>query len=122
MSEGTNKLLAVIAVIAGLGLVWEAQKAEPIRNDRGKAARVTSTADTPPEGGIGVGETAVLSEGAARVFVSRVAEDGARVAVNGVETATLAVGDTAAVGDSGCAVSLDAVGGGKASFSYACDG
>jgi len=113
--EGTNKLLAGVAVIAALGLAWEAQKADPISN----APRAASAAPAP-EGGIGAGETALLADGAARVFVSRVdsAAGTARVAVNGFDTVTLAVGETADT--DACAVSLDAVGGGKASFS--CNG
>lgn len=118
---GGDKLLAGIAVIAALGLVWELQKAGPIGNTvQPKAARV-SVATAAPEGGVGPGETALLGDGAARVFVSRVDADAARVAVNGLETAQLAVGDAAVIGNTGCRVTLSAVGGGKAAFGYACD-
>lgn len=119
--EGSGRLLAGIAVIAALGIAWEARKAGPIENTPRTTAQA-SVATEPPEGGVGPGETALLGEGAARVFVSRVDAGGARVAINGFDTATLAVGENAALAEGGCNVTLTAVGGGKAAFGYACSG
>lgn len=117
---GTDKLLAGVAVIAALGLVWEFQKADPIDNSAQPKPAQASVSTEPPEGGVAPGETAILGDGAARVFVSRVDADAARVAVNGVDTLMLAVGDSAAIADTGCSVTLSAVGGGRAAFGYAC--
>lgn len=113
--DGMNKLLGGVAVLAALGLAWEFQKAEPIE----ATARADATASEAPEGGIGIGETALLGDGAARVFLSGVSDGSARIAVNGFDTQTLAVGESAAAGD--CSVTLDAIGGGKARFGYNCN-
>ncbi|ARE39407.1 Flagellar hook-length control protein FliK [Rhodovulum sp. P5] len=117
--EGMNKLLVGLAVLAAAGIAFEAGNGGSDDKAETSTAPV-AVATTAPAGGVGAGETALLGDGAARVFVSRVAADAARVAVNGFDTTTLTVGETAAVGDGGCSVTLDAVGAGKASFSYAC--
>lgn len=73
--------------------------------------------------GTGVGEIALVGDGAARVFVSGIAADGsaARIAVNGIATQAVAVGERAEVGDEGCAVTVEAISGNRVSLGYACD-
>lgn len=84
-----------------------------------EAGTETIAASEAPEGGIGAGETAMLADGAVRVFVSRVMNDAARLSVNGA-LQTVAVGDSVSAGD--CEVTLDAAGGGKAAVSARCGG
>ena len=77
--------------------------------------------ELPAPEGIAVGQTALLHDGALRVFSSLVREDKARIAVNG-SLATLAVGRSVAAmaGEEPCRVKLDAVDRGHASVSAAC--
>ncbi|WP_074218663.1 hypothetical protein [Rhodovulum sp. ES.010] len=91
--------------------------------DTGEAA--TDSAAAPAATGDGttvaVGETALFGDGAVRVFLARVdAEAGrARIALNGLETTTIAVGDSADAGG-GCALSVSGVEANRATFGYAC--
>lgn len=73
-------------------------------------------------GAIGIGETAVFGEGALRVFLSSILPDGtgARVAINGQETVTIAAGESVTAGD--CALTLAGIDGRQASFSADCGG
>ena len=88
----------------------------------GDAAAATEEA-APIEGGTGIGQTAMLGDGAVRVFVSGIGADGssARIAVNGVETRTVAAGDSIETGEEGCTVTVDAIGAGSVALSYGCD-
>lgn len=72
--------------------------------------------------GIGAGQTAILGDGAARVFVSRVDEaaGAARVAINGGGLSVLSVGDPVAGEDGACAGTLELVAGGRAVFADGC--
>ncbi len=77
--------------------------------------------DLPAPEGISVGNTAVLADGAIRVFASRVTEDGARLSINR-ELVSLDVGRSAPVeteGDS-CRVFLVGVDRGHAQASVQC--
>lgn len=104
--------------------------------DRLKAALSAAPAAAPTQGGAapaaaatgapvgsGAGETLILSNGAARVFVSRVDESAgeASVYVNGDAT-TLKVGETKAfsAGDQDCQVTLAALDRGHATLSGGC--
>lgn len=86
------------------------------------AAAAAPAAAAPVEG-FGPGETAILSDGALRVFVSRIDDAGqsAAVRVNGADM-TLAAGEPRmlATGAGDCKLTLDAVGGGKAALSGVC--
>ncbi|MCO8144989.1 hypothetical protein NHN26_07100 [Rhodovulum tesquicola] len=89
------------------------------------AATATESAAAPAgigDGtGIAVGETAIFGDGAVRVFLSRVdaAAGTARIAVNGLATTTLAVGESVEA-DGACSVALGGVEGNRASLGYAC--
>ncbi|HDR29778.1 hypothetical protein [Rhodovulum sp.] len=92
--------------------------AAPAPAEAPEAAPKTAAAAAP---GTGVGETAILADGAVRVFLSRVdaASGTARMAVNGLATTTLAMGESVAA-DGACSVALGGVEGNRASLGYAC--
>ena len=85
----------------------------------GAAAPAASAA---PVEGFGPGETAVLSDGALRVFVSGVGDGSARLAVNGVQTVTVAVGEgvEATAGDKACTVTVEGIDRGRVALGYVC--
>ncbi|WP_417725479.1 hypothetical protein [Salipiger sp.] len=90
-------------------------------------ARAGGDADSPPpapEDGFRPGQVAMLGDGALRVFVSGLAEDGtaARIAVNGVSTQVVASGESVEVtsGDKTCTVSVTGVGGGMVGLEGSC--
>jgi len=87
------------------------------------APAAAPAASAEPVEGFGAGETAVLSDGALRVFVSRIdaAAGTASVRANG-EDLVLAVGQpqTLAAATGACKITLDAVGEGSAAVSGAC--
>jgi hypothetical protein len=72
------------------------------------------------EGGVAPGNVASFADGSVRIFVSWIAEDGsaARIAVNGTDQTTLAVGESTEV--DGCNVSLTGISSGRASLGYGC--
>lgn len=73
-----------------------------------------------PENGFRPGQTAVLADGGLRVFISSLAGDGsaARIAINGIDTQTVATGETVDAGD--CSVTVTAVGGGAVGLEGSC--
>jgi hypothetical protein len=88
----------------------------------GKAALSGVCGDALPEpAGAAPGSVVDLAEGL-RVFVSGVSDEGARIAVNGVQTVTLPVGEAieAKAGDQTCRVSVDAVDRGRVALGYTC--
>jgi len=92
--------------------------------DRGHAA-LSATCGAPVEASApaGPGSTTVFGDGATRLFVASVneAQGTARIAINGVNVATRAKGDTFTDGE-GCAIQVADVRDGKVSFKYDCDG
>lgn len=83
------------------------------------APGAAGTGETP-ENGFRTGQTAVLADGALRVFVSSLADDGsaARIAINGIDTQTVAAGETVEAGD--CSVTVTGVGGGAVGLEGSC--
>jgi hypothetical protein len=79
-------------------------------------------ADLPEPEGAGAGSTVTLGDGAVRVFVSGVTDAGARIAVNGVETRTVPVGEAVEVrvGEENCRVSVESIDRGHVALGYAC--
>lgn len=76
-----------------------------------------------PVDGAAPGETVLLEDGALRVFVSSVMGDqGARLAINGVEMVTVSAGESVEVeaGEQGCTVTVEATGGGRAAVDGSC--
>lgn len=75
----------------------------------------------PKPAGLSAGETAVFADGAMRVFVSRVTENGARLSVAG-ENVSLGYGDTGEVmvGDASCTLSLENIDRGHVTVSSGC--
>ncbi|HRO12302.1 hypothetical protein [Amaricoccus sp.] len=118
-----SKAASLAALESGLaGLRGQiSSPAAPAAEDAPTAA-TPADPGTPPEG-LSAGETALLSDGALRVFVSRVddAAGEASLRANGQDFA-LAVGDAATVASAAgdCRLSLDAVDRGHASVSGAC--
>lgn len=89
--------------------------------DRGHASLSAACGDDlPAPEGVKAGGVALLGDGAARVFVSRVAEDDStvRIAVNGLDLQTVSAGGSVAAGD--CAVRVDQIDRGHVSFGYGC--
>ncbi len=116
-TSSASHLAALESGLAGLrGQISAAPAAAPAGGD-------AAAAPGAPVEGFGPGETAVLSDGALRVFVSRIDADAgtATVRADGSDL-VLAVGQARTLaGASGeCQVTLDAVGGGKAALSGAC--
>ncbi|WP_187429625.1 hypothetical protein ROLI_024630 [Roseobacter fucihabitans] len=89
-------------------------------------AQAAATAPLPPapEDGYGPGTMAMLADGALRVFVSGLAGDGssARIAINGIETQTVAAGGSveAMAGDQNCTVTVTGVGNGMVGLEGGC--
>lgn len=80
--------------------------------------------DVPAPSGATVGQTIGLSDGGARVFVSRIdAElDRARIAINGLDTVDIMVGETVdtEVDGQSCGLTLESLDRGHADFSISC--
>jgi hypothetical protein len=90
--------------------------------DRGHAALSGACGDALGEpDGAAPGTMVDLAEGL-RVFVSGVTDSGARIAVNGVQTKTIAVGEAieVKVGDRSCSVSVETVDRGRVALGYVC--
>ncbi|MGB3244684.1 MAG: hypothetical protein WBB25_09125 [Sulfitobacter sp.] len=89
----------------------------------GAGASLTATcgADMPAAKGLSVGQTAMLAEGALRVFVSKVRDHDARLSV-GQTMYDLAPGESVAtrVGDTSCTATLDSVDRGLVQVSGGC--
>ncbi|EPX76233.1 hypothetical protein [Salipiger mucosus] len=87
-------------------------------------AEAAGSAPPAPEEGFGVGEVAQLADGALRVFVSGMAQDGtaARIAVNGVTTQVVGSGESVEVqsGEQSCTVTVTGVGDGMVGLEGAC--
>lgn len=125
-TSSASHLAALESGLAGLRGQLSAAPAAAPSDDAASAPDAPDAAAAPaaaPVEGFGPGETAVLSDGALRVFVSRLDESAgtAHVRVAGTDLA-LAPGKPATVGgpNGECLVTLDALGGGKAALSGAC--
>jgi hypothetical protein len=124
-SSKSASLDALESGLAGLrGQISSAPAAAPEEEAAAPAAAAPAPADPgAPPAGIAAGETAVLSDGALRVFLSRIDEASgtADVRANGADL-SLAVGEpqtvASAAGD--CQVTLDALDRGHAALSGAC--
>ncbi|MCV3272635.1 hypothetical protein [Roseobacter sinensis] len=94
--------------------------------DCGTETPQAAAADVPPapEDGHTPGTTVSLADGALRVFVSALAADGssARLAVNGIETVTVASGSSIEVtaGDQTCTLTVTGVGAGMVGLEGNC--
>lgn len=117
--SSSDHLAALESGLAGL----RGQLSAPAPAPAGQEAAAPAAAPAAPENGAAPGEAAVVSDGALRVFVSRLDEEKgtAHVRVNGTDL-VLALGkpQTVAGQDGECQLTLDAVGGGKAAISGAC--
>lgn len=90
--------------------------------DRGHAAFSGACGDAlPAPDGALPGSMVALTDGL-KVFVSGVSDDGARIAINGVTTRTVPVGDgvDVQVGDQSCRVSVENVDRGRVALGYVC--
>lgn len=90
----------------------------------GGSPQSTDAAGEAPEEGFRPGQTVRLADGALRVFVSGLASDGsaARIAVNGVATQSVGVGESVdvTVDDRDCTVTVTGVGHGMAGLEGSC--
>lgn len=97
-----------------------------IGSDCGVETADVAAADVPPapEEGHTPGTTVSLADGALRVFVSALADDGssARLAVNGIDTVTVASGSSieVAAGDQTCTLIVTGVGAGMVGLEGSC--
>lgn len=90
--------------------------------DRGHASvSALCGEDVPVSEVAGPGSTVLLNDGAVRVFVGSVRDDAVRFSVNGQTLISGASGHSHDVGDN-CAVVVEDVVDGKASFSHTCEG
>lgn len=83
-------------------------------NDTAEAAPADNAA--PPQG-LSAGNTAVFGDGSVRAFVSMVADDTARISVNG-DISSLSLGESISVGD--CLLTLNSVDRGHADITGVC--
>ncbi len=90
----------------------------------GGSPQRTDAAGEAPEEGFRPGQTVRLADGALRVFVSGLASDGsaARIAVNGVATQSVGVGESVdvTVDDRDCTVTVTGVGDGMVGLEGSC--
>lgn len=97
--------------------------AESAAGSQAESAAASEGGDTSLPEGLTSGHTALLADGALRVFVSRVDDEGgtARLSVNG-DLQTLSEGETVSVStdDGSCAVTVDAIDRGHVSVSGSC--
>lgn len=127
-SSAASSLAAVQSGLEGLRAASPAEPAAPAHEttasaEAPEAAALEAAAAAAPVEGFGPGETAILGDGALRVFVSRIdAEAGtARLRVGGTDLTLAAGASEMLAGEGGaCRLTLDAVGGGKAALSAAC--
>ncbi|MGY9047471.1 hypothetical protein P775_11815 [Puniceibacterium antarcticum] len=78
-------------------------------------------AEVPAATGFGPGESAMFDDGKTRVFVSAISEDGSavRLAVNGLTTQSVTVGESVSV-EGDCSVVVEGVDRGHVQLGYAC--
>lgn len=119
------------SVEAAMGAMAEAARSaasaaasavEETATEEAEATQTTDAADeNAPADGLAAGQTLVAADGDLRVFISRVADNAARLSINGM-TKTLGEGDdvTLLVGDDYCRVSVDSASGGMAALSTLC--
>ncbi|MBB5222081.1 hypothetical protein HNP73_002017 [Amaricoccus macauensis] len=91
--------------------------------DRGHASLTGGCgSDLPKVEGTSPGAVAVLADGAVRVFVSAVDQQSARIAINGIATQEVAVGETVDVasGEKACRVTVTGVDRGHVTLDAAC--
>lgn len=116
---------AAPAAVAAVPMETPAAEPAPVEPPAAPVVEAAAPAPAPADAsGVGVGGTALLADGTIRVFVARLDETAgqARIAVNGLETATLATGRSLGVfgGDTYCRVTLAGFDGRTAGFSSAC--
>lgn len=121
-TAAADQLAALETGLAGLrGQIAAPAPADDAAPAEAEAAPAAAAA--APENGFSPGQTAVLSDGAVRVFVSRIdaAAGTAAVRIGGADS-VLALGESRMVAgaDGECRLTLDAVGGNRAGFSAAC--
>lgn len=96
-----------------------------IGSDCGATGTAATEVPAAPEEGYSPGSVALLADGALRVFVSGLAEDGsaARLAVNGIDTQVVASGTSieVAAGDQSCTLTVTGVGNGLVGLESACN-
>lgn len=91
--------------------------------DRGHASITGACgSDLPAATGTAPGTVAVLADGAVRVFVSAVDAEGARIAINGVQTEDVGVGESVevAAGEKACKVTVTGVDRGHVALDATC--
>ncbi|TCO70295.1 hypothetical protein [Rhodovulum euryhalinum] len=126
IAEGATLGSRLAETVQGLGAMGDAagqDAAAPAAETAAAAAEPEAAPAAASDAGtlLAIGQTAVFGDGSVRVFLSRVdAEaDAARIAVNGIATTTLAVGESVEAGD-GCTVTLGGIEGNQASLGYTC--
>ena len=96
-----------------------------VGSDCGTSDMAAAEVPAAPEDGYKPGNVALLSDGALRVFVSSLAQDGsaARIAVNGIDTQVVASGASieVAAGEQTCNVTVTGVGNGMVGLEGACN-
>lgn len=96
-----------------------------IGSDCGAGGMTAAEVPPAPEDGYTPGSVALLADGAVRVFVSGLAQDGsaARIAVNGIDTQVVASGASIDVtaGDQSCTLTVTGVGNGLVGLESACN-
>ncbi len=126
LSIGASATVALEAGDCTVALADVADAGAIIGSDCGTETAAAAPADTPPapEDGHTPGTTVSLADGALRVFVSALAADGssARLAVNGIDTVTIASGTSIEVasGDQTCTLTVTGVGAGMVGLEGGC--
>ena len=126
LGVGETETVSIDGQNCAVGLVALDNMGATIGSDCGVdgASGVAAFIPAAPEDGYPVGATALLAEGALRVFVSGLAGDGAsaRLAINGTETQVIASGSSIAVaaGEQSCDLTVTGVGEGIVGLEATC--
>lgn len=125
MSVGIGETAAVEGADCVVGIASLDAEGVTVASDCGMSV-TAEAADVPPapDKGFKPGGLAILADGALRVFVSGLADDGssARIAINGVETQTVAAGTSieVSVGEQTCQLAVTGVGNGMVGMDGNC--
>lgn len=126
LALGETDTIAVDGQNCAVGLAGLDNAGATIGSDCGMegASDVAASVPPAPEDGYPVGATAVLADGALRVFVSALAADraSARLAINGTDTQVIASGSSIAVaaGGQSCDLTVTGVGDGIVGLDATC--
>ncbi|WP_282059440.1 hypothetical protein [Roseobacter litoralis] len=125
LDAGASTSISLESGDCAVSVVGVSDAGVEVGSDCGMSEMAAADAPPAPEEGYTPGSVALLSDGALRVFVSSLAQDGksARIAVNGIDTQVVNSGASieVAAGDQTCNVTVTGVGNGMVGLEGACN-